>query len=272
MPNHENLQAVGTIIIVWAALFFGFLAIPQYVPSPLNLYVAIMITVGAFTFSAVYFGYMRRVRATRSPIEIAEPMRNPTVEVQDTKHLFKMHMVTIPVGNKPDVLDENARNVQVGMVFRSGPRPEDLVSVTLPWLDAEVKPPFKIDRDVDSTNPTDVVAAMSKYLNYEKIEMQRGVGYYVVAFFGLESTQKAYIANKDPFDIGQPEPNKWPALPFQLRVSGDNFRVFRSQGYFAVVAAWDQIGIASGARTIGVLTPKGFRVPLGLRIRRYLHV
>jgi hypothetical protein len=60
MPNHENLQAVGTIVIIWATLFFGVLAIPQYIPNPLNFYLAIVITVGALSFLAVYFGYLKR--------------------------------------------------------------------------------------------------------------------------------------------------------------------------------------------------------------------
>jgi hypothetical protein len=60
MPNHENLQAVCSIIAVWATLFFGVLAISQYIPSPSNYYLAVIISVGAFVFSGVYFGYIKR--------------------------------------------------------------------------------------------------------------------------------------------------------------------------------------------------------------------
>ena len=70
MPNHENLQAVCTLIGVWAVLFFGVLAVPQYVPSPWNCYLAGAITAGVLAFSAVYFGYIKRGRQGLSEQEI----------------------------------------------------------------------------------------------------------------------------------------------------------------------------------------------------------
>ena len=64
----------------------------------------------------------KTIEVTKPPIEIGEPFRPITVEIQVPKHLFKVHMVAVPVDNKPDALDENARNVQANLIFLSRPR------------------------------------------------------------------------------------------------------------------------------------------------------
>jgi len=104
MPNHERLQAVCAIIAIWAALFFGVLAIPQYVPSPWNWYLTVIVTVGVLIFSTVYFGYIKRGRQELSEQElrrkreiydaIKEWVESPIFRFQDQRD-------TLPLAEKP---------------------------------------------------------------------------------------------------------------------------------------------------------------------------
>jgi hypothetical protein len=138
MPNNENLQAYGLFVLIWASLFFGFLALPL-IPTPLNYYLAFVSTIATVVVAVLYF-LSKKQKMNISPLKIEYPTRNATLEVQDPKHSFKIHLVNVPIGHKPDVLEENARGVQTSLVYKSGPKPEDIVSVTLPWLQAEVQP------------------------------------------------------------------------------------------------------------------------------------
>jgi hypothetical protein len=72
MANHENLQAGAVIILVWGMFFFGILTIPNFIPTPINLYLDIVVTLVAVVFSAVYFGYFKK-KKKEPPKAIIEP-------------------------------------------------------------------------------------------------------------------------------------------------------------------------------------------------------
>ncbi len=57
------------ILIAWAVLFFGVLTLPQYIPSPWNAYLAVIITLVAIVFSIVYFLYIKRPKPKVTVIE-----------------------------------------------------------------------------------------------------------------------------------------------------------------------------------------------------------
>jgi hypothetical protein len=108
MPNHENLQAVCTLIAVWAALFFGVLAIPQYVPSPWNCYLAVIITVGVLAFSAVYFGYVKG--PDEQQLRRRENIHNAIKEWVDLPTTrFCDQQDTLPLAEEPP---ESAREIE----------------------------------------------------------------------------------------------------------------------------------------------------------------
>jgi hypothetical protein len=129
--------------------------------------------------------------------------------------------------------------------------------------------PLRVSKNVDSKNPTKVIDALSPYLNYDKIEMQRGVGYYAVVFFGLETTGRAYVANKHPVQISFPTPSpnldKLPMFAYQLRIAGDNFTAIRTNTRLAITVKWDQIAIGSNPKPITAL------LPLRYKIRKFLN-
>jgi hypothetical protein len=248
MPNHENLQAVLAIIATWAAIL-GVV----YLLFPSLLYpTSVLITVLAIILSALYFMHKKAQGSKPKPVPIliAQTIRNATLDVTNGEDVFRVHVSTISIANKPDVLENTARNVEVSLVW---PQQGDLITVSLPWLTAEIKPPLRIDGTLDYKNPTEVIRALSsKYLKYEKLDIQQGVGHYAVAFFGLEATGKVYLANKDPLEVGEPKPPKYPALYFQLRVSGDNFAVVSSEVFLATAFAWDKIPIGRKKLTINL--------------------
>lgn len=87
MEKHENLQAVGLIILVWGMFFFGILAIPNFISTPLNLYLDIAVTLVALSFSAIYFGYFKRVRKEFIISLVQEP---------DATRLKEIHVIVGP--------------------------------------------------------------------------------------------------------------------------------------------------------------------------------
>jgi hypothetical protein len=103
MSDHENLQAYGTIIFVWGLLFFGILAIPEYVHYPLNAYLCAIDTVGIIVFSIIYFGYVKRPKSLQPEPqrEVAESQQSESLShianVEKLKTLSPIHTMIMAI-------------------------------------------------------------------------------------------------------------------------------------------------------------------------------
>jgi hypothetical protein len=90
MPGHDDLQALGTIILVWAALFFGVLAIPQIVPPPWNVHLAVFITLASIALSTIYFVWIKK---PLKPPEVRMTGYFETVPPNEDQARFDYHIV-----------------------------------------------------------------------------------------------------------------------------------------------------------------------------------
>jgi len=85
MAGHENLQAIGTIILVWAALFFGIPSLTD-IPASLHVLFEIITTTGAVIIGALYFGFWKpEGKAEPIKIEVALP-KTPVLDLEPLPH------------------------------------------------------------------------------------------------------------------------------------------------------------------------------------------
>jgi len=120
MPGHDNLQAVGTIILVWAALFFGVLAIPQIVPPPWNVHIAVFITLATVVSSTIYFAWIKKLS---KPPEVRMTGYFETITPNEDQARFDYHIVAG---------DRNIRGLQVQVAHGYGER--------LTWATLDLRP------------------------------------------------------------------------------------------------------------------------------------
>jgi hypothetical protein len=239
--------------------------------------VAVIVVLVLYSFYEIGYSVLQRVRRNKNkpPILIGQANNSLTVDLKSKAKHSKIHLFCVSINGNRDVLRETAQNVEVVLAVLNPPPvsySHGLASVALPWLNMEVNRPLEIGGDVDFQKAYDVIQSMSsQYLKYEKTNLEQGRGEFVVAFFGLESTGKIYVACKDPIELqlGPPIEQKIPGvqsvvpgLPFVLGVSGTNFDLVRSNTYIAIGTAWDKIDVM----TVGTPIRKA---PLLAKLRRY---
>jgi hypothetical protein len=220
------------------------------------------------------------IKATTGPrLSVLDTERNATLELKTKKGTSRVHLATIPVGNRQSVFGDTARDAEAGITYLVNLPPvseRDFTYASLPWLDMRgAMPSIQIDRNVQTKNPNDVIAALveSGYLNYGKMSIERGVARGVVVLFGLESTGEIYIANKTPIRLSKPTESQMPSLLFWLGVSGD-FDVIHSDIFMAMALTWDKIALVPNRdiHPFGSWNSKGrFKgISLRTKIKRYL--
>jgi predicted nucleotide-binding protein len=188
--------------------------------------------------------FLEQQEKNESPILIGRANATLTLDLKSKTSRSKIHLYCISISGNPEVLKTAAENVEANLA----PLPASgvLASVVLPWvanLEGNLSKSLDLEGDVDFQNARDVIRSMSNYVKYEKATLAHRIGQHVVAFFGLESTGKIYLANKEPIELGRPIEGQMPACEFILGVSGSNIMLTQSDTYVAFASSWDNIGV-----------------------------
>lgn len=91
MAAHENLQAVGTIILVWAALFFGIPSLTE-IPATYHVLVEIITSAGALIVGILYFGLKKPDKTSSIKVEVLR--EKPVLDLQPLPH-YRGHNLPI---------------------------------------------------------------------------------------------------------------------------------------------------------------------------------
>jgi hypothetical protein len=86
MPDYEKLQAVGLLVLVWLGLLFGFLEMRDLFPPPLNIYLALVSTIGISAIAIAYFWYTTRRKEAPPRIQDDSPMVSLIRTTKDRVH------------------------------------------------------------------------------------------------------------------------------------------------------------------------------------------
>ena len=256
MRRDERGSLVGVLVLAIVLLggtFGGLWAVSDVLSPMPAIIITIMLGLLAWGFreriEQAFRGHpdqqVRKIEEkNESPILIGRANATLTLDLKSKTSRSKIHLYCISISGNPEVLKTAAENVEANLA----PLPASGVfaSVVLPWvanLEGNLSKSLDLEGDVDFQNARDVIRSMSNYVKYEKATLAHRIGQHVVAFFGLESTGKIYLANKEPIELGRPIEGQMPACEFILGVSGSNIMLTQSDTYVAFASSWDNIGV-----------------------------
>lgn len=131
--------------------------------------------------------------------------------------------------------------------------------IGLPWLES-FGTRTRVFEQLESEE--DILRALEAHLFERKdMDIPQGREKYMAVAYGIEKTDKLFLASSPPIEIPLPPPEKrqemFTSCPLRLEVAGENFQSTYSEGTVIIANSWVNWSIPSEVRTI--MTPSKIR-------------
>jgi hypothetical protein len=202
------------------------------------------------------------IRVLRGP-HVAFMLDKAEIVLCNKKHKENITLLMASVANRKKYLfGDVAKKISAMVVYRAPVRDGKVglnALIDLPWLR-----PFSASTQVSFQlkSEEDIRAVLeNQFFDRQSVDIPQGRAGYLAVAYGIEKTDRLFLASNPPIEIHLPPPEKrhdtFTSCPFRLEVAGENLQSIYSEGTVIMANSWRNWSIPT--EVITLFTPSRTR-------------